>query len=247
MDSSDSALLSLLDADVLLTLAPTADPSRGQVTISERDFGVLGSVYLQPDLLHARFVDIPDSSVTDPAVVELADAALPYASGAERGLPASLTHTLAALRTAVVSGDDEAVAEVKAALDDEARSVSLPDTDQGRRLAAALQAFPQPVSEGTGGTVFSNGGEGTPEIRAKYARIIAEVRAGHESSTATADEPDAEDEQAERTGSNRGMSRTNPRARSSRACGSSKTRSAARRCTRSPSSAPKTATAPHGR
>jgi DnaB-like helicase C terminal domain len=66
VDSSDPALLSLLDADVLLMLAPTADPFRVHVTIFERDFGVLGSVYL----LHARFVDVPDSSGTDPAVVE---------------------------------------------------------------------------------------------------------------------------------------------------------------------------------
>ncbi|MFE1961012.1 hypothetical protein [Streptomyces sp. NPDC059479] len=56
-------LLGLLDADVLLTLVPTADPSKVQVTIAERDFGAIGSAYLSPDLLHARFLDATAASV----------------------------------------------------------------------------------------------------------------------------------------------------------------------------------------
>nr|WP_252980794.1 DnaB-like helicase C-terminal domain-containing protein [Streptomyces chartreusis] len=57
VDSDDPTLLSLLDADVLLTLAATANPSKVQVTIAERDLGTVGSAYLQSDLLHARFLD----------------------------------------------------------------------------------------------------------------------------------------------------------------------------------------------
>lgn len=59
VDSADPALLKLLDADVLLTLAPADDPGIVQVTIAERDFGVIGTACLTPDLLHARFLDTP--------------------------------------------------------------------------------------------------------------------------------------------------------------------------------------------
>ncbi|MGW2232330.1 DnaB-like helicase C-terminal domain-containing protein, partial [Streptomyces formicae] len=97
VDSDDPALLDLLDADVTLTLLPTEDPARVQVTVAERDFGVIGSAYLQPDLLHARFLDAGAAPLqsapvpADPALsasaavatvaVELAEAALPYTSG----------------------------------------------------------------------------------------------------------------------------------------------------------------------
>ncbi|MFD8724699.1 hypothetical protein ACFV2H_43780 [Streptomyces sp. NPDC059629] len=89
-DSSDPRLLGLLDADVLVTLTPTDEPCRVQVTVAERDFGTLGSVHLQPGLLHARFTDVPGNQESDRSAVELADAALRYTSGAERALPASL-------------------------------------------------------------------------------------------------------------------------------------------------------------
>lgn len=57
VDTDDPALLGLLDADVTLTLMPTEDPAKVQVTVAERDFGTIGSAYLQPDLIHARFLD----------------------------------------------------------------------------------------------------------------------------------------------------------------------------------------------
>ncbi|WP_199790272.1 hypothetical protein [Streptomyces canus] len=57
VDSDDPALLGLLDADVTLTLAPTDDPARVQVTVAQRDFGTIGSAYLKPDLVHARFLN----------------------------------------------------------------------------------------------------------------------------------------------------------------------------------------------
>jgi hypothetical protein len=57
VDSDDPTLLALLDADVVVTLTPTADLGKVQVTVTERDFGTIGSAYLQPDLLHARFLD----------------------------------------------------------------------------------------------------------------------------------------------------------------------------------------------
>ncbi|MFF4699998.1 DnaB-like helicase C-terminal domain-containing protein [Streptomyces chattanoogensis] len=137
VDSTDPTLLGLLDADVVVTLAPTAHPARVQVTVAERDFGEIGSAYLQPDLIHARFTDAPESRAA-----ELAKAALPYTSGAQQGLPASATHALAALRTAVGNGDDAAVENLGPSLVQAFSAVTqLPDTVEGRILANALRAY----------------------------------------------------------------------------------------------------------
>ncbi|MFE2102583.1 ATP-binding protein, partial [Streptomyces sp. NPDC059468] len=155
IDSDDPALLGLLDADVLVTLAPTKDPSKVQVTVAERDFGAIGSAYLQPDLLHARFLDAGAApvgragvegsarSLGSAAEQELAEAALPYTSGAQQGLlPASVTHVLAALRAALANGDPEALVELGPSLAEAgAAPPQLPETPEGRRLAAALQAY----------------------------------------------------------------------------------------------------------
>ncbi|MFE7958630.1 DnaB-like helicase C-terminal domain-containing protein [Streptomyces sp. NPDC057413] len=143
LDSDDPALLSLLDTDVLMTLTPTTDPSRVQVTISERDFGTIGSAYLQPDLLHARFTDVPQSPGVELTAVELADAALPYTSGAQQGLPAEATHVLSALRAAVKGeGTDGTDADFGASLVSAfAKVTQLPDTPEGHRLADALRAY----------------------------------------------------------------------------------------------------------
>ncbi|MGW4518798.1 DnaB-like helicase C-terminal domain-containing protein [Streptomyces sp. NPDC004393] len=162
VDSDDPTLLSLLDADVLVTLAATTDPSRVQVTVTERDFGTIGSAFLQPDLLHARFLDAgagpldlahsPAASASSPvssatAALELAEAALPYTSGGQQGIPAALTHELAAWRTAVANGDQEALKEILPSLLQAAAAVSqMPDTHEGHRLAAALRPYGTPVS-----------------------------------------------------------------------------------------------------
>jgi hypothetical protein len=157
VDSDDPTLLGLLDADVLLTLTATTDPSRVQVTVAERDFGVIGSAYLRPDLLHARFGDAEAAPAagtgsedwrlhTTPEEQELADAALPYTSGAQKGLPSALTHLLAALRTALVAGEQEAIDELATSLRQAAAAPpQMPDTAEGRRLAAALHAYNAPA------------------------------------------------------------------------------------------------------
>ncbi len=164
VDSVAPALLGLLDADVLVTLAPEEDSSKVQVTVAERDFGAIGSAYLRPDLLHARFLDAGVAPVDRAGVEgtarslgsaveqELAEAALPYTSGAQQGLPAPLTHVLAALRTALTNGDPEALAELEPPLAEAAAAPPhLPDTAEGRRLAAALQAYGTAASAGTSG------------------------------------------------------------------------------------------------
>ncbi|MGM7440090.1 type II toxin-antitoxin system prevent-host-death family antitoxin [Streptomyces tunisiensis] len=166
VDSDNPALLGLLDADVLVTLAPKedSDSSKVQVTVAERDFGAIGSAYLRPDLLHARFLDAGVAPVDRAGVEgtarslgsaveqELAEASLPYTSGAQQGLPAPLTHVLAALRTALAHGDPDALAELEPPLAEAAAAPPhLPDTAEGRRLAAALQAYGTAASAGTSG------------------------------------------------------------------------------------------------
>ncbi|CAM5331161.1 DnaB-like helicase C-terminal domain-containing protein [Streptomyces chartreusis] len=159
VDSADPTLLGLLDADVTLTLAPTDDPAKVQVTVAERDFGAIGSAYLGPDLLHARFLDAgaapladtggdgPVPSIGTAVEQELAEAALPYTSGAQRGLPAAVTHALAALRTALASGDQKALAAVRPSLAEVAAAPPpVPETAEGRGLAAALNAYNTAVS-----------------------------------------------------------------------------------------------------
>uniref|UniRef100_A0AAU2UVW6 DnaB-like helicase C-terminal domain-containing protein n=1 Tax=Streptomyces sp. NBC_00003 TaxID=2903608 RepID=A0AAU2UVW6_9ACTN len=161
VDSDDPALLGLLDADVTVTLSPTQDPAKVQVTVAERDFGTIGSVYLQPDLIHARFLDAgaaPLSRADSPAgpglsaaagataALELAEAALPYTSGGHRGIPAALTHELAAWRTAVAGGDQDALKEIlPSLLQTAAAATEMPDTHEGHRLAAALRPYGTPV------------------------------------------------------------------------------------------------------
>ncbi|MFG2463752.1 type II toxin-antitoxin system prevent-host-death family antitoxin [Streptomyces sp. NPDC048523] len=164
VDSDDPALLGLLDADITLTLTPTEDPAKVQVTVAERDFGTIGSAYLKPDLIHARFLDAstaPLERADSPAgpgpaaaggttALELAEAALPYTSGGHQGIPAALTHELAAWRTAVAGGDHEALKEILPSLLQAAATVSQwPDTHEGHLLAAALRPYGTPDSAGT--------------------------------------------------------------------------------------------------
>ncbi|MEU9015731.1 DnaB-like helicase C-terminal domain-containing protein [Streptomyces sp. NPDC048479] len=162
VDSDDPTLLGLLDADVLVTLAPTEDPAKVRATVAERDFGAIGSAYLRPDLLHARFLDAtaapvgrtggegPARSLGSAVERELAEAALPYTSGARQGLPAAVTHVLAALRSALAKGDQENLAELGPSLAEAAAAPQeLSDTAEGRRLAAALSAYNTAVSAGT--------------------------------------------------------------------------------------------------
>ncbi|MFD7205746.1 DnaB-like helicase C-terminal domain-containing protein [Streptomyces sp. NPDC059893] len=161
VDSADPTILGLLDADVTLSLAPTDDPAKVQVTVSERDLGAIGSAYLTPDLLHARFLDagIAPAAHADVEKLaqslgsaterELAEAALPYTSGALQGLPASVTRVLAALRAALADGDQGALADLAPELAETAATPQqLPDDAEGRRLADALHAYNTAVSDG---------------------------------------------------------------------------------------------------
>ncbi|MCF2128183.1 hypothetical protein L1I79_17325 [Strepomyces sp. STD 3.1] len=161
VDSDDPGLLGLLDADVLLTLAPAEDPPKVQVSVAERDFGMISSAFLSPDLLHARFLDAgappavpavsgrPGEGVGSVVEREVAEAALPYTSGARQGLPAAVTHVLSALRTALADGDRHALAELGPSLVEVAAvQPQLPDTPEGARLAAALAAYAAADSAG---------------------------------------------------------------------------------------------------
>ena len=161
VDSDDPTLLGPLDADITLTLTPTDDPAKVQVTVAERDLGVIGLAYLRPDLLHARFLDAgttpavpatgeePARSLGSAVERELAEAALPYTSGARQGLPAAVTHVLAALRTALAKGDLDSLDGIGTSLAEIATAPpQLPDTDEGRRLTAALNTYASVLAAG---------------------------------------------------------------------------------------------------
>ncbi|MEU8952290.1 DnaB-like helicase C-terminal domain-containing protein [Streptomyces sp. NPDC048489] len=170
LDTDDPAIVNLLDADVILTL--TAHPESGEtnVTVAERDLGIIGQTRLCPDLAHARFLDTTTAAettrasgvaATDAAATsgqaagdvvgadadhELAAAALPFTSGALQGLPAETTHLLAALRTALNGGNIKDLDELRTPLQAlAAAGLRLPDTTEGRRLAVVLHAYNAPV------------------------------------------------------------------------------------------------------
>ncbi|MCX5001059.1 type II toxin-antitoxin system prevent-host-death family antitoxin [Streptomyces sp. NBC_00638] len=161
LDTDDPAIVNLLDADVILTLTTLPGQQVTTVTVAERDLGIIGSTSLRPDLAHARFLDTtptapatgthaPADAVPDlvgtPADRELADAALPFTSGAIKGLPAEATRLLAALRTALAGGQVKDLDELRAPLQAMATAgLHLPDSDVGRRLAAALHAYSTPA------------------------------------------------------------------------------------------------------
>ncbi|MFD8615456.1 ATP-binding protein, partial [Streptomyces sp. NPDC059631] len=159
LDTDDPAIVNLLDADVIVTLTTAPDQPLTTVTVAERDLGIIGSTSLLPDLAHARFLDTPHSPAlaSGPAVPaaadelpdrvgtaadrELAEAALPFTSGAVKGLPAQATHLLAALRTALDGAQVKDLDELHAPLAEMAAAgLQVPDTAEGRRLAAALLA-----------------------------------------------------------------------------------------------------------
>ncbi|MFD4589056.1 DnaB-like helicase C-terminal domain-containing protein [Streptomyces sp. NPDC058434] len=146
VDSVDPTLLALLDADVLVTLAPTPGSFDVVVTVAERDFGTIGSAYLRPDLLHARFTE---AEAPSSRAAELAEAALPFTSGAQQGLHADATRILDVLRTAVKERNDSRVESLGESLASAFRSVTtLPDTAEGRRLASALRTYDPALREG---------------------------------------------------------------------------------------------------
>lgn len=77
---------------------------------------------------------------------ELAEAALPFTSGAIRGLPAQAAHLLAALRTALGGAHVKDLDELHASLKTMAAAgLQTPDSAEGRRLAAALHAYSTPT------------------------------------------------------------------------------------------------------
>ncbi|MEU9371494.1 hypothetical protein AB0D71_44105 [Streptomyces avermitilis] len=166
LDTDDPAIVNLLDADVILTLTAVPGAPVATVTVAERDLGIIGSTGLRPGLARARFLDanadaaapstgtpaaaaaVPDTvgSATDR---ELTDAALPFISGAVKGLPAEATRLLAALRTALANGHAKDLDELRAPLQAMAAvGLHLPDSADGRRIAATLHAYNAASSAG---------------------------------------------------------------------------------------------------
>lgn len=163
LDTDDPAIVNLLDADVILTLTNQPGQQVTTVTVAERDLGIIATTTLRPDLARARFLDTTPSPAratpttttgTDAAVEalpetvgtaadrELADAALPFTSGAVKGLPAEATRLLAALRAALADAHVKDLDGLHAPLTElAAAGLQMPDSVEGRRLAAALHDF----------------------------------------------------------------------------------------------------------
>ncbi|MFD8725625.1 type II toxin-antitoxin system prevent-host-death family antitoxin [Streptomyces sp. NPDC059629] len=212
VDSDDPALLGLLDADVTLTLTPAEDPAKVQVVVAERDFGTIGSAYLQPDLVHARFLDAgaapqePAASPAGPglsagvggtAALELAEAALPYTSGGHQGIPAALTRELAAWRTAIAGGDQGTMKEILPSLLHAAATVSAwPDTHEGHRLANALRPYgtPEPARNAGDAGKPASGPTEAAHAPADNAQAQADVQEDEEDDEDGLQPGDEEDE-----------------------------------------------------
>ncbi|MEU9282405.1 DnaB-like helicase C-terminal domain-containing protein [Streptomyces sp. NPDC048341] len=215
LDTDDPAALAALDA-AHLTLTLTRTDTRAQVVLAERDFGELTTVTLHADLRCARFTDPPetepmrqshavsaalgtrdeDATAAPGAAAgegpadleaELLDAALPFTSGAQQGLPARLTGTLAALREASTTPGraDELPVLHQMLADLGARRPTMPSTPAGERLGTALAAFaaarcptsaasgsrvPQPV---TGASGTDPALAGTEDLAAAEAELLA--------------------------------------------------------------------------
>ncbi len=160
LDTADPDVLAALDA-AHLTLTLTRTGSDVQVVVAERDFGELTAVPLRADLACARFTDVPEpvsrfdaarafrGAEGEKVTADLADAVRPYMeAGALEQLPDDVRGVLAAL---VHNFDEEqaggewTVSELsssqRAVCAAAAGCPRLPDTDSGRRLRWALEAF----------------------------------------------------------------------------------------------------------
>ncbi|MPY60957.1 DnaB-like helicase C-terminal domain-containing protein [Streptomyces spongiae] len=160
LDTADPDVLAALDA-AHLTLTLTRTGNDAQVAVAERDFGELTRVPLRADLACARFTDPPEpvrrfdaarafrGAEGEKVTADLADAVRPYMeAGALEQLPDDLRGVLAALVHHLdeeQAGDEWTVSELsssqRAVCAAAARRPRLPDTDPGRRLQQALQAF----------------------------------------------------------------------------------------------------------
>lgn len=170
VDTDDPGIVNLMDADVILTLTKTPNQQVTNATVAERDLGIIATTSLRPDLTHARFLDTTPAPAAPPAAPgsnasaadevlpdtvgtaadrELAEAALPFTSGAVKGLPAEATRLLAALRAALAGANVKDLDDLHAPLTEMAAAgLQTPDTAEGRRLAAALHAYNTPVPAG---------------------------------------------------------------------------------------------------
>ncbi|WP_371674134.1 type II toxin-antitoxin system prevent-host-death family antitoxin [Streptomyces sp. NBC_00289] len=122
---------------------------------------------------------------------ELAEAVLPFTSGAVKGLPAEATRLFAALRTALAGAHVKDLDDLHAPLKEMAAAgLQTPDSDEGRRLAAALHAFnapaPASASEPTPAATPSQAGG----VDTRVAEDADEVRRDDDDGLVPGDEQD---------------------------------------------------------
>ncbi|WP_414170974.1 DnaB-like helicase C-terminal domain-containing protein (plasmid) [Streptoverticillium reticulum] len=149
LDTDDPDAITALVPGLTLTL--TRNSEDAQLAITERDFGPLATLPLHADLSCARFTDPPRPFSATEAFAdeegravqaELLAAARPFThGGAVPSLPEDVARALALLDEAVANNFDMVPLLLEAMASTAARAPRLPDTAEGRRLAAALAAF----------------------------------------------------------------------------------------------------------
>ncbi|MFJ8677333.1 DnaB-like helicase C-terminal domain-containing protein [Streptomyces sp. NPDC093589] len=155
LDTDDGDLLAALDADVTVTLTSSYLGCLGpRADIAERDLGTVAQAAFETDLAHARLRDLPPPPFNPTAVFRTQDgqramAGLIKAAGsfADRlqDLPVGLRQDLRRLVADAESDHADLLGRLGGSqlgvLRDAACCPELPDTDDGRRLQKALDAF----------------------------------------------------------------------------------------------------------
>ncbi|MEV0254701.1 DnaB-like helicase C-terminal domain-containing protein [Streptomyces sp. NPDC050732] len=153
LNTDDADAVRSLDADVTLTLSLAPGADTATVTVTERDLGRT-TLTLRPDLSRARFTDAPPHPTPAPseddaayrlaaAERELVDAALPFTSGALKGLDPRTVQILSDHRDSVLNQHIDTLPERRtytAALAHDAQ-LHLPDHPAADRLRTALDDF----------------------------------------------------------------------------------------------------------
>ncbi|MEV4505488.1 DnaB-like helicase C-terminal domain-containing protein [Streptomyces klenkii] len=151
LDTDDPAAVAALAPGLTLTLGFPRGREHAELVVAERDFGRLAAFPLTADFSRARFTEpVPRFDALrafsgprgEEFTAALVTAARPYmAPGALGELPEDLRWVLQALVRRFDGQDLELSSSQRAVTEAAARGLRLPETADGRRLAAALGAF----------------------------------------------------------------------------------------------------------
>ncbi|WKX74080.1 DnaB-like helicase C-terminal domain-containing protein [Streptomyces sp. XD-27] len=151
LDTDDPDAIAALAPGLTLTLTFPRGRQHAELTVAERDFGHLAAFPLTADLARARFTEpVPRFDAMrafagqqgEAVTADVVTAARPYTEpGALGELPEDLRGVLPVLVRRFDAQDLELSSSQRAVTEAAAHGPHLPDTANGRRLAAALTAF----------------------------------------------------------------------------------------------------------